>query len=190
MPESEPRRGCLGCLTIWLVCFVAYVGHLQWKFHERDVRNAAFVQEAGQVAAALEAYAHDHGGVFPTAAEAQAAVAPRLPGRAWPSPRWTYRGEPAMPVPLVTPNPEMTFRDRKGEHPLAGSAVAGPLPSFPPGGHAGISYGAVRMGSLIYVTDPPRRRYVLYAIGGYALSDSPDGGVELPAIRLVRTNRR
>lgn len=189
MAEARPGCGC-GCLSIFFVFFALYIGQLQWKFHLRDVRNAAFVQEAGQVADALEGYARDHGGVFPDAAEVQAALAPRLPGRAWPAQRWTHRGQPAVPAPLRTPDERMAYLDESGSHPLAGSAVAGPLPSFAPGRHASMAYGTASLGSLIYVTDPPRRRYVLYAVGGYALTDSPDGGVELPAIRLVRTNRR
>ncbi len=189
MAETKPGRGC-GCLSIYVVLFAAFVIQLQWKFHQRDVRNAAFVQEAGQVADALEAYSRDHGGVFPEAAEVQTAVAPRLPDHRWPAQRWNRHGRPAVPVPLMTPDEMMTFRDASGNHPLVGSAAAGPLPSFAPGGHASLAYGSMPLGSLIYVTDPPRRHYVLYAVGGYALTDSPDGGVELPAIRLVRTNRR
>ena len=114
-------------------------------------------------------------------------MVPRLPDRTWPAQRWNPRGRP---VPLLTPGPEMTFQAGPKAHPLAGTAAAGPLPSFEPGRHAGLAYGTARMGCLIYEVDPTRRRYVLYAVGGYALSDSPDGGVELPAIRLVRTNRR
>ena len=187
--ENKPGCGC-GCVTLWLVLVVLYVAQLQWKFHQRDVRNKAFVVEAAQIADALEAHARANGGLYPAAEQLRAAVQPRLPGQAWPNQRWAWHDAAPAPLAVVTPNAEMTYRDGPATLPLLGTASAGRLPSPGPGHRITLAYGTSQPGVLIYETDRARRHYVLYGVGGYALSDSPDGGVELPAIRLVRTNRR
>lgn len=179
----------LGCLGFIVVGIALVVIPLQCKFQERAVRHTAFLAAAEQVAAGLEQSAQANGGLFPKLADVKDAVRPFLPGGAWPQNPWP-QDRPGRAIAVIAPDPQMAYRDGAGEHLLAAALTTGQVPILAKRDHQSLYGATAPMGTLVYVTDATRKTYALFGIGGYALSDSPDGGVERPALRFARSNRK
>ncbi len=151
----------LTCLTVPLL--------LQAKGEPPDLdaahRKAMQQRCAGSVRMALENYATDHRGSYPTQAGLAALLTP--PGRAdagWPHNPWS---QSPGPVPIVSgawPRglPDVQAVCVKGTHvttPLVGRDLG---PGHPPGSGP---VDALTYGSILYSYDAATGTYVLYGIG-------------------------